>query len=131
MAESLIDSSVLVGAANTKDSLHTRAVKLLLECPKPVAVHEYAVLETAAVLMTRADKRTADAFLQGILQNPDITIVWSSPSSFLSGVEEFLGTRAKLSLVDSTSLALSSEYEVLTFDEALNRAIKRRVEATS
>ena len=129
MAESLIDSNVLVGAANTADALHARAVKMLLECPKPVVIHEYAILETAAVLMNRADKQTSDAFLRGVLQNADVKILWSSRETFLAGMTEFLDTKAKLSLVDSTFLALSGEYDILTFDEALIRALKRKAGA--
>jgi predicted nucleic acid-binding protein len=124
--ETLVDSSVLVGAANSQDSLHARAVRALSECTPPIVVHEYVILECAAVLMTRADKQTADTFVKGVLQNKAIRVMWSSVPVFLSATEEFLSTKAKISLVDSTLLALSSEYKVLTFDEALNRAIKRK-----
>ncbi len=126
-SNTIVDTSVLVASFNEKDALHKRAVKAMDECPKPFIIHEYVLLETATVLMSRVDKQAADAFLHNALTNADSTVLHSSIPTFLLAIKSFIGNKTKqLSFTDSALLALSKEYAILTFDDALNRAIKKK-----
>lgn len=122
--EILVDTNVLVSAFNTKDSLHEKAVRIMDECPKPFVLHEYVVLETTTVLMNRASKAVADAFLKSTFDSADSWILYSNQSAFLDVSEAFL--KHKLSFADAALLALSDEYNVLTFDKALQKAIQAK-----
>lgn len=125
--ESLVDSSVLVALFNEKDSLHDKALKIILTAPRPLVVHEYIFLESATVLMSRADKQIADSFIMNILTNADIKILHSSESIFLLTIKHFMENKTKqLSFIDAALLALSKEYTILSFDDALNKAIKKK-----
>ncbi len=123
----LIDSSVLVAFFNEQDPLHGRALTTMLSAPRPLIIHEYIFLETATVLMSRADKKTADAFIHSMLTNADIKILHTSEAIFLLTIKAFTGNKTKqLSFADAALLALSKRYSILTFDDALNRAIKKQ-----
>ena len=125
----IVDTSVLVAAFNEEDALHKRAVKVMDDCPKPFFLHEYVVLETATVLMSRINKQSADDFLDMTLTNADLRVLHSSAYLFLKTIDSFNESKNKqLSFVDSALLSLSGEYTVLTFDDALNRAIKKRAQ---
>ena len=123
----IVDTSVLVAAFNDEDALHKRAVKVMDDCPKPFILHEYVVLETATVLMSRINKQAADDFLDMTLTNADSRVLHSSAYSFLKTIDSFTESKTKqLSFTDAALLSLSDQYSVLTFDDALNRAIKRK-----
>ena len=127
MPETLIDSNVLIAFFHEDDALHEKAVKLMLAAPRPLIVHEYVVLETATILMLRAGKSLADAFIRTVLGNADFSMLHSTTPTFLLGIKNFIGSKTKqLSFADAALLALSPAYSVLTFDEALNRAIKKK-----
>ena len=126
MAETLVDTNVFVAAFNGSDALHSRAVKALAAIERPYILHEYVALETATVLMMRVSKAAADIFIQGALHNAEFRLVLSSETGFQRTAKTFVLNRSKLSFTDTALLALSSDYDVLTFDEALNRAIKRK-----
>ncbi|MDB5237602.1 MAG: hypothetical protein JWL88_704 [Parcubacteria group bacterium] len=123
----LVDSSVLVASRNNKDSLFNQAIEALRSAEKPLILHEYVVLETATVLMTRAGKPLADTFVNNVLGNADFQLLRSSEADFISTIEAFTQTRTKLSFTDVALLTLSSQYTILTFDKALERAIRKRV----
>src|SRR3989344_5333982 len=122
----LIDSSVLVAYFNDEDALHGRARELLPSVARPLCIYEYVVLETATVLMTRASKSLADSFIRVVFGNADFQLIFSSEISFVVTTETFLASRSRLSFTDAALLALSREYDVVTFDKALERAIKRQ-----
>jgi predicted nucleic acid-binding protein len=125
----LIDSNVLFAAFSADDSLNKRAIKAMAECPKPFIIHEYVVLETATILMLRASKALADAFINTVLKNADFSILDSSSPTFLLAIKGFLSNKTKqLSFTDAALLALSPKYSILTFDDALNRAIKKKAQ---
>ena len=128
--ETIVDSSILVAFFNEKDPSHDRALKVMLAAPRPLIIHEYVFLETATVLMLRADKETADAFILNALTNADVRMLHGSEPLFLLAIKNFMGNKTKqLSFADSALLALSSQYKVLTFDDALNRAIKKKAQS--
>jgi predicted nucleic acid-binding protein len=127
MPEILIDSNVLVAFFHEDDSQHEKALKVTLAAPRPLIVHEYVVLETATILMLRAGKGIADTFIRTVLGNADFSLLHSTTPTFLLAMKSFIGHKTKqLSFVDAALLALSPAYSVLTFDEALNRAIKKK-----
>jgi predicted nucleic acid-binding protein len=129
MTETLMDSNVLVAFFNEDDSLHEKALKVTLAAPRPLIVHEYVVQETATILMLRAGKVLADAFILTVLGNADFSILHSTAPTFLLTIKNFIGSKTKqLSFTDSALLALSKQYSVLTFDDALNRAIKKKAQ---
>lgn len=122
----LVDSSVLVASKNQKDALHTRAVTALKNAELPLIVHEYVLLETATVLMIRANKTTADEFVRQMLGNAAFSILFSSQIPFFAAAKTFVTERGKLSFTDAALLSLSGLYPVLTFDDALTKAIKKK-----
>ncbi len=126
MEGSYIDSSVLVGFFNEKDSLHKKAQTVMQAANKPLLIHEYIALETASVLLVRAGKVTADAFLKQVLNNTNFNYVISDEVSFLEAAELFMRNKSKLSFIDIKLLVLSRTNEVITFDDALARAIKKK-----
>jgi len=119
-----IDASVLVAAFVVDDGLHERALKELALVPRPFLIHEYVALETATVLGMRYGKDIADTFMEAVLHNADFELVPSSVAFFRETAGVFIENK-KLSFTDAALLALSSEYQVVTFDEALGRAIKK------
>lgn len=120
----LVDTSVLVAALHTSDSLHEKAITALAEVEKPLLIHEYVALETATVLMIRAGKPKADAFLASVLAYEDFELLYSSETLFSATATAFMAKNHKLSFADSALVSLSGTYEVLTFDKALIRALK-------
>ncbi len=122
----LVDSSVLVAAKNKNDTLHDRAVEALAKAELPLIVHEYVVLETATVLLNRASKDVAETFIQQVLKNASFSLLFSSQLSFLAAASSFIKSTSKLAFTDATLLALSDIHTVLTFDETLAKAIKKR-----
>ena len=119
------DANVLVAAANASDSLHSRAARAIAEAAKPIYIPEYAAVEIVTVLSRTIGKDIADSFLrQLIAENDDFEFLASSPALFAAAAHLFISQRTHLSLVDCALLALSSEYEILTFDKALSKAIR-------
>jgi predicted nucleic acid-binding protein len=54
--------------------------------------------------------------------------MYSSMPTLLLAIKSFTGSKTKqLSLVDAALVSLSQKYTILTFDDALNRAIKKQV----
>jgi predicted nucleic acid-binding protein len=128
MAKTLVDTNVLVAFYNETDALHEKAQKGLGLTEKPLFVHEYVAIESINVLMSRVSKAAADDLIDTFLNNADYELILSSENTFLTTSNEFTQGKSKqLSFVDSCLLTLSNEYEVLTFDDALNRAIKKRL----
>lgn len=130
MPETLIDSNVLVAFFHEDDSLHEKALKATFATPRPLIIHEYVMLETATILMLRAGKALADTFIRTVLGNADFSILHSTTPTFLLAIKSFMGSKTKqLSFADAALLALSPAYSVLTFDDALNRAIKKKAQS--
>ena len=122
--QTVVDSSVLVAAINSKDSQHKQGFAKLRAAEKPIVVPEYVVAETCAVLVQKASKHLADEFVREMGSNRDFRLLFSTPELFIAPAQQFLSVREKLSFVDCALLALSGEYEILTFDKGLNNAIR-------
>ncbi len=130
--ETLVDTSVLVAAFSNSDSLHEQGVKALTDCRQPLIIHEYVLLESATVLMSRVSKQVSDTFLTSIITSASVQILYSSPTHFFGTLHSFLGSKTKqLSFVDAALLSLADQYQVLTFDDALQRAITKKKASTT
>jgi predicted nucleic acid-binding protein len=127
MARTLVDSSVLVAFYSEEDSLHERAKKALFSAERPFVVHEYIAIETITVLMQQLGKAAADIFVDTLLHNADYEMLYMFDTGFIFAASEFRKVKTKqLSFADSALLSLAEGYTVLTFDEALNRALKKK-----
>jgi predicted nucleic acid-binding protein len=127
MARTLVDSSVLVALYNEEDSQHEKAKKAFSTTQRPLVVHEYVAIECINIALKRTEKAEADIFLDILLHNSDYEILYAQDSGFLSAVAEFKKNKTKqLSFVDTALLSLADGYDILTFDETLNRAIKKK-----
>jgi len=125
----LYDTNVWVAYFNRDDSLHAKAAKLFAEHEQRtrIALPEYVALEVATVLAVRRGKAEADHFLDYALDNEQIEILFSSPSTFQAAVRAFQKQPSKaLSFVDAALIVLGKEHTVITFDKALQKALKAK-----
>jgi predicted nucleic acid-binding protein len=123
----VLDSSVWIAFLNKKDSQHNKAEKFLESIQSKIIVPEYVILEVCSVLLAKVGKKTANLFLEIIMDNQDIEVLFSNKIFFLELVEYFKNIlRKNLSFVDIALLYLSNSYEVATFDNKLKRAILNR-----
>ena len=121
----ILDSNVWIAYFNKNDSLHEKAVKIF-STVKNIAITEYIVAETATVILNKADRKTANKFLEIILDNSDITILHSDKRFFEETARTFTEIiSGKLSFIDISLLFLSKKYKIITFDEKLEKIIKK------
>jgi predicted nucleic acid-binding protein len=123
----IFDSSVWVAFFNDKDSQYKKAREAVTLAGGFTVIPEHIVAETASVLLARANKEYAEAFLEAITGNPSVKILLSEESLFWNTLTLFREKEnKKLSFVDVSLLFLSSRYEVVSFDQELSKAIKKR-----
>lgn len=124
----ILDTNVWVAYLNTGDAQHAKAARLLAKHAwTQLVIPEYVIVETTTILAQRASKQTADRFLEYVLDNRDVTVLFAYRELFDQAVLAFQRQRSKrLSFVDTALLTLANEYKVITFDTALARAIKQR-----
>jgi len=121
----VLDSNIWIAFLNKSDSQHKKAVKTFKEIENKIIVPEYIILEVCSVLSIRASKKTADKFLEIVLENNDIQILLSNEFLFKNTIREFKKTTSrKFSFVDIYLSYLSQSVKVITFDERLRRKIK-------
>lgn len=121
----VVDSSVWIALYNELDSQHDKAKKLAISFSN-VAIAEYVVLETCTILQNKAGIEAAEKFLAFALDNSDVTILHLSPEFFNKIAHTFRWLmHKKLSFVDISLLLLSESHEIVTFDKALTRTIKK------
>ena len=120
----ILDSNVWIALFSKKDSQNTRAEKFYDEIEGGIIVPEYVILETVSIVSVKVSKKTADGFLEYILNNKDIYILYSN-EDFLGEVLNFYRkiSNNHLSFVDVTLLCLAKYYQVVTFDKKLDREI--------
>lgn len=120
----IIDSSVWVAWFDKDDSQHAQAEKIF-EQEHAFAVPEYVVSEVCTVLSRKKGHAYAEKFLTLMLDNADITILFSSKELFHETIESFrVVCRRRLSFVDSILTVLSRSYAILTFDRVLQKVIR-------
>ncbi len=121
----VLDSNIWIAFLNKKDSQHQKAVKLFDVLDSKVIIPEYIILEVCSILVLKVNKETADNFLKMIFLNKDVEVLFSD--NFLKVADFFISKKIKkLSFIDIFLLYLSDDYEVLTFDKDLQKAIKSK-----
>ncbi|HEC30569.1 MAG TPA: type II toxin-antitoxin system VapC family toxin [Candidatus Yonathbacteria bacterium] len=125
----IFDSNVWIAFLNKSDTQHKKAEKIFASVDSVVVIPEYVILEVCSVLAMRVGKKEADGFMDMIFENKDVKVVLSCPVFFMKTVGIFKDySKGKLSFVDCALLYFSSEYEVVTFDKCLDKAIKKTKE---
>ena len=91
-----------------------------------VILPDFILAETASVLKYKAGFQIAKEFVIFVQDNEDVEIIYTS-FHFNNFIKSFFTTgKNNLSFVDSSLLALSSEFRVVTFDKKLQNAIKKK-----
>lgn len=123
----ILDSNVWIAYLNKDDSLHPKAQKTLqpiIEKDQQIILPEYIILEICSILLIKVNKLSADNFLNFVLNNQNIKILYSDVVFFTKLVSFFKNQTSKqLSFVDIALLYLSKSYPVITFDKKLEKAI--------
>jgi len=97
---------------------------MLATAPKPVLVPEYVAIETSGVLGLRTDHQLAQEFMRVVLETGELRLLRLSPDHFYLAAAYFSQTKRQLSFVDCSLVVLSRDFDVLTFDKALAKAIR-------
>ena len=125
----ILDSSIWVAWFDVDDSQHREAQELARSIHEPIVVPEYVVAEVCTVLTRKAGKQTALLFIQTVLENKQVDILFSSPALFSTTLKEFLAdSHGALSFTDRALAVLSRMYRVATFDKALQKEITKQDE---
>jgi len=123
----LLDSNVWIALFHASDTLHAKATSVVENIREPILLPEYVLVEVATVLSQKAGKDIADTFLLEATANQDIEILPSS-ASFLHAVVEFYRAQRnqKLSFIDYAIVYLSSQVNVVTFDNELQKELRKK-----
>ena len=108
------------------DTQHAKAINIFeATAERKIIVPEYVALEVSSVLAARVTRVLANNFLEIISDNSDIEILYSDRAFFIKTATLFRTSLTdKLSFTDTALLNLSRQYEVITFDTDLDKAIK-------
>jgi predicted nucleic acid-binding protein len=118
----ILDSCVWIAFFHKEDSQHEKAQELISITANEIIIPEYVVLEVSTVLQNKKLKQMADNFLSLIFdQNSTFTFLPSQ--NFLETKDVFQNQEKNLAFVDCSLVALSKDYQILTFDTALERYI--------
>ncbi len=121
----IIDSNVWISFFNLNDINNKKAESVLNDLKNDrICVTEYIILEVSTILLQKVSKDTADWFINFIEESNNIHIVYSSQETFKKYMDFFRNNSfLKLSFVDQSLLFLSKNFEIITFDKALNKFI--------
>jgi predicted nucleic acid-binding protein len=121
----VLDSCVWIAFLCKADSQHDKANKLIETLRAEIVVPEYVLLEVATVLRQKKYNAEACVFIEKVINDP---AVFLPTHDSVYGVAKLFCTqnRSTLSFVDVALLAMSAIYTVVTFDNALARAIVRK-----
>ena len=125
-----VDTSAWVALANPRDERHERAKPIwhaAARAGRLVVTTNVVVGETHAMLMSRRGRGPAAAFLDTLLDSPEITLVWADEDLTLSARERWLRKLhdKDISLADAISFeAMNREriHEAFAFDHDFERA---------
>ena len=122
----IFDSSVWIAYMKEADTQHAKAINIFeATAERKIIVPEYVALEVSSVLAARVTRVLANNFLEIISDNSDIEILYSDRAFFIKTATLFRTSLTdKLSFADTALLNLSRQYEVITFDTDLDKAIK-------
>ncbi len=121
----VIDSSVWVALYNESDSQHKKAIEAGHSFSQ-VVLTEYIILETSTLLLKKVGEAASEKFLEFALDNSEVTVLCSSVDFFHDVIRLFRKLKnKKLSFVDVSLLYLSRTHEIVTFDAALEKEIRK------
>jgi predicted nucleic acid-binding protein len=121
----IIDSSIIIAAYDTNDTLHDRALVLIKNIEnKTLHLHPYVIQEVVTVLSYRFGSIVAKIFLENvkIAENLSIPFVLD-----VKGEMEFFGKlNKKISFTDASlvKMARDKRIPVLTFDKQIISILK-------
>lgn len=122
----IFDSNVWIAYFREEDSLSKKAKEILENHEGIIVIPEYIFLEVTTVLQIRTSKKTANLFMEMTLENDQVELLFSDEILFEETQKIFLTQEKKLSFTDCSLVSLSSEFEIITFDEALQKYIEEK-----
>lgn len=124
----IFDSNIWIALFHTSDNQHLKAIDLVEAYTGKikVGVSEYVMTEVCSMLLFNAGWSVVSRFIKEVIQNPEVEILYSSPNLFSKTLKLFQQPEnIQLSFIDTSLLYLARFYEVITFDKALAKAIKK------
>lgn len=122
----VFDTCVWVAAMNEEDSLHARAVEAFRTNKDTVILPEYVIVETCTALRHRANKETADRFLETTLSNDTARLLFAGEDTIRHSTNFYRSSdHPGLSYVDVFLLFLSQTHRIVTFDKQLDKLIRK------
>ncbi len=120
------DSHFLIAMINPRDQWHERAVTVLTTLDRPIVTTQFALLEVADAFARPAQRRFYGELIEGLLANPDVTILPASSELFTEG-EQLYFARADKSwpLTDCISFCVMKSQglqDALTADHHFEQA---------
>jgi predicted nucleic acid-binding protein len=125
--EIILDSSIWISYLDKDDSQHKKAVELMRKIGNSnLIVTEYILLEIVTVIKQKGNFETAWHFIKQVQEAGSLGFIPSE--QYLENTISLFGEseKNKLSFVDLSLVALSSKYEVLTFDNNLQKILSAR-----
>ena len=124
----IFDTNIWVALFNQDDSSHSRA-RVFFETianDQTIVLPEQVLVEVVTVLTRKSGKAFADRFVREVRNNLDVEFIFSDALFLSNTLDYFLAhVAAKLSFVDISLLMLAKTFQVVTFDQTLNRAIEK------
>ena len=121
----VIDSSVIIAAYDTKDTLHERALKIIgRSADKIFYLHPYVIQEVVTVFSYRFGSASAIAFIASLGRSDNVFIL----SPFVQEeMDFFVKLNKKISFTDATLIKIATEKKipVLTFDKQIISILKK------
>ncbi|MFB6225826.1 MAG: type II toxin-antitoxin system VapC family toxin [Candidatus Paceibacteria bacterium] len=125
----ILDTSLWIARLCKKDRFHRRSLEVFekLRHNYHILLPDYVLEETVSILLQIESKQKAEKFIDYVLKNENITL-FVVDKNFLQGLFNFFfkSENEKLSFTDYVLFYLSEEYEVITFDQELQQAIKSK-----
>ena len=118
----ILDSCVWIAFFHKEDSQHEKAKDLISITANQIIIPEYIALEVATVLQNKKLKQMANTFLS-LIFDKNSTFIFLPSQNFLKTKDVFQKQEKNLAFVDCSLAALSKEYQILTFDTALEKYI--------
>jgi len=119
----ILDSCVWISFFSFKDSNHEKAKKVIGNIEGAVLVPEIVFGEVVTIMRQRkqedAIKKFSALCFESSMLLPTDRLLWRTAVRYPDAPK-------KLSFVDTSLYILSREYEVITFDKALKKAVEMR-----
>lgn len=124
----IIDSCVWISYFLEDDSNHNRAVNIIenLDSNIKIFITDYIIIEVITILLQKSWKDNSENFIDIIEHIEQVEIIHGSQVLFKKFLRFFSENNYyKLSFIDQSLLYLSQDFEVITFDKELLKAIQK------